>query len=332
MTASILDRFRRQPQPVILMYHRIASPVLDPWEIAVSATHFESQIEALADRRTILPMAEFAARHANGNLPRDAVAITFDDGYSDNVGTAAPILAGHEVPATLFIATAYVGRHREFWWDKLARLVLLHPGVAQWELPSLDRRVGFGDDDHLAGTAKWRGWDPPATRRQRVFQELWAFLRLLPLAQIEAALEALADQSAAPAAAVEDFPATVAALRRSTASGLMMIGAHTHTHRPLASIATDEAREDIVSGKGTAEAISELEIAGLAYPYGDCNAAVAAMARSAGFAWACTTRTAVVRHRRRDDQMLLPRVAVRDEPGEALLRHLDDLAGAKGRA
>jgi peptidoglycan/xylan/chitin deacetylase (PgdA/CDA1 family) len=327
MTPSLIDRFRHAPQPAIMMYHRVASPALDPWEIAVSASCFEDQIAALANRRSVMSMEEFAARQMRGDLPRDAVALTFDDGYVDNIETALPLLVKRGVPATFFVPTAYVGRAREFWWDELARLVMQHPGGARWDLPALGRRVEFGDDDHLAGSTAWRGWDAPKTRRQAIFHDVWAELKLRPLAETEAALRELAAQSAAPTAMAADYPATAVELARATASGLVAIEGHTHTHRPLAAIAIEQAGEEMAIGRQEGERLSGRAIAGLAYPYGNCNAAVASAARNAGFTWACTTREAVVR--RRDDAMLLPRVAARNETGEQLLRRLDDLTRGK---
>ena len=38
-----------------------------------------------------------------------AVALTFDDGYANVAVEAAPILAEHRLPATIFVATTYVG-------------------------------------------------------------------------------------------------------------------------------------------------------------------------------------------------------------------------------
>lgn len=328
MTPSLLDRLRRSPQPVIMMYHRVASPALDPWEMAVAAGLFEDQIATLARRRSVMQMDEFAARHMRGDLPRDAVAVTFDDGYVDNVGTALPVLVKHGVPATFFVPTGYVGRAREFWWDELARLVLLHPTTARWELRAMGRQLELGDDDQLAEPGTWRGWDAPRTSRQRVFRELWESLRLLPLDETEAALAEVARQSAAPAASAADYPATTREIVEAGASGLVTIAGHTRTHRPLASIAIDEAHREMDIGRQEAERLSGRRIGGLAYPYGDCNAAVAAAARDAGYSWACTTREAVVR--RRDDPMRLPRVTARNETGDALLGRLDDLAGGRG--
>ena len=52
------------------------------------------------------------------------MAITFDDGYADNAKLAGPILEGLGMPATFFITAGVVGSGREFWWDRLANLLL----------------------------------------------------------------------------------------------------------------------------------------------------------------------------------------------------------------
>jgi peptidoglycan/xylan/chitin deacetylase (PgdA/CDA1 family) len=56
---------------------------------------------------------------AGGSLPRRPIAITFDDGYLDNLHGALPILQRHGLRATFFIASGYVGGRRVFWWDRI---------------------------------------------------------------------------------------------------------------------------------------------------------------------------------------------------------------------
>ena len=41
-------------------------------------------------------------------LPPAAAAITFDDGYRDNLEIAAPILKRRGLPATLFVASGFI--------------------------------------------------------------------------------------------------------------------------------------------------------------------------------------------------------------------------------
>jgi peptidoglycan/xylan/chitin deacetylase (PgdA/CDA1 family) len=108
----------------ILMYHRIAPPGLDPWRLRVTPDHFEQQLSALKARFEVISLAEIPHRQDF----RNTVAITFDDGYADNLLRAKPILEEFETPATVFITTSYVNADREFWWDELEQL-FLYPGV-----------------------------------------------------------------------------------------------------------------------------------------------------------------------------------------------------------
>ncbi len=64
------------------------------------------------------------------------MAITFDDGYVDVLATALPLLERFDLPATVFLATGWLGSSRRFWWHDLARVVL--PARPLPELLELD--------------------------------------------------------------------------------------------------------------------------------------------------------------------------------------------------
>ena len=84
-------RRRRPAAPVILMYHRVAAPALDPWSLSVSPRHFAEQVEALRRHRTVLSLRQLVLDLAEGRLRPGAAAITFDDGYADNLHAALPV-------------------------------------------------------------------------------------------------------------------------------------------------------------------------------------------------------------------------------------------------
>jgi peptidoglycan/xylan/chitin deacetylase (PgdA/CDA1 family) len=107
---------------VVLLYHRVAEVAHDPWGLAVAPARFAEQLEALAKRFSPVPLRELAARMDAGGLPPRSVALTFDDGYRDNLEAAEPLLARYGVPATIFVVSWYVGAGREFWWDELEAL------------------------------------------------------------------------------------------------------------------------------------------------------------------------------------------------------------------
>lgn len=109
-----------QPGNIILLYHRVACVESDPWSLCVTPTHFAEHMEVLQRyARVRLDQMNRAGRRFGG---QPAVAVTFDDGYADNPRAAAPILKRYDTPATFFIATAYIGGSREFWWDELERV------------------------------------------------------------------------------------------------------------------------------------------------------------------------------------------------------------------
>lgn len=82
---------------------------------SIDASQSAISITADAFRRHVAWLASGAVRvvplEALMTLPphANAVALTFDDGFANFAELAAPLLARHELPATVFVATEHVG-------------------------------------------------------------------------------------------------------------------------------------------------------------------------------------------------------------------------------
>lgn len=99
---------RRRIGPLILMYHGLGgSDGVHPGE-------FVGQIEALAERRRVVPLAEAAASLGRPEAAELAV-ITFDDGYVDFAELAVPALMARGLHATVFVPAGRVGATND--WD-----------------------------------------------------------------------------------------------------------------------------------------------------------------------------------------------------------------------
>lgn len=78
------------------------------------------------------------------------LSITFDDGYRDNFEVAAPILKKHQLPATFFITTGFIGTQKVPFWDKD---LVAWPGWMSWEqvrsLAAQGFSIGAHTDTHI---------------------------------------------------------------------------------------------------------------------------------------------------------------------------------------
>jgi peptidoglycan/xylan/chitin deacetylase (PgdA/CDA1 family) len=94
--------------PVILTYHSISdgdSP------LKISPALFAEQMEWLVGKHDIRVLSLELLLQERQLVPAgETVVLTFDDGYADFYTHAAPILRKHQLPATVFLPTGYLGR------------------------------------------------------------------------------------------------------------------------------------------------------------------------------------------------------------------------------
>lgn len=318
---------------LILLYHRVAELPSDPYRLCVTPQYFAEHLEVLKKSYQPMPLQQLVQALRDGGFPDQAVAVTFDDGYIDNLYQAKPLLGRSAIPATVFVTTGFIRQEGECWWDELDRL-LLQPGTLpatlrlnvsgnayQWEL---SEAVHYGEED----LRRYRRWsvlekDDPS-RRHFLYRSLYQLLRPLSKKERRRVLDELlawahAESLARPTHRVLS-PDEVLHLAEG---GLVEVGAHSETHPVLSKLSVADQRVEIEGSKARLEEILGRPVTSFAYPYGgrsQFTAETVAIVREAGFSLACSTLAEVVW--RGTNCFRLPRVAVQDWNGEEFARRL----------
>jgi len=102
----------------ILLYHRVTEVPDSSCRPTHNVTprRFRTQIEGLLQRGyDAWPLQRVLAHHlARQPIPRNVFVVTFDDGFENVYRNAWPVLRDLHVPATVFLATAYLDSHEPF--------------------------------------------------------------------------------------------------------------------------------------------------------------------------------------------------------------------------
>ena len=265
---------RRTAAFPILKYHRVNDDA-DPFFSALPTGIFEGQMRHVARNYRVLPVEELVVRLQRGGLPRNALAITFDDGYRDNLTHAAPILSRLGLPATIFLATGFIGTAEVPWVDRLAY------GLKKSAATKV--RTPWNDELDLTDVpARLRAMERIREHFKRVTDE-----ERHPQLEILLGLLGVTDQRAFKNLMLswDDVHAL---------QGLgFTIGAHTVNHPILSRVSPQRAWTEILGARTMIESACGAAPRAFAYPNGgaeDYTETVRRLVREAGFTCAVTTR------------------------------------------
>lgn len=320
-----IKRFRKQftPRGLILMYHRVDEQGIDPWSLCVTPEHFAAHLDVLRRHLHPISLQNLAVAHGKAEIPDGAVAITFDDGYANNLFNAKPLLAEKDIPASVFVTTGYVGQAREFWWDELEQ-VILQPEHLPSQLSLLIQgqektwEVGEAIDYSTAAYQHDRGLhvlSDRASPRLKFYYAVWQALQGLDETERSQHLTEIYNWATVqPVARSSHRPMTAAELCHLEAGGVVEIGAHT-VHHPLLSAQTPSVQQaEISESKASLEAILGHPVQSFAYPFGVYSQETIGLVQQTGFSCACTTVAESVWQG--DHSLQLPRFEVRNWSGD----------------
>lgn len=327
--AEVQTRNSPDRKALILMYHRVADGGVDPWSLCVRRERFAEHLEVLRKNAHPMRLQEFVGKFANDDLPERTVVVTFDDGYTDNLTNAKPLLERNDIPATVFLTAGYLGENREFWWDELERFLLLPgtlPRVLQVQIAGTAYHWDLGNaacytEENWQRDRAWKAEEAPPSERHALYVVLWRLLQPISESERQGALNQLrawahASEFARPTHRPLSLEEVVALGR----GGLVEIGAHTVTHPALPGLSRESQQAEVRMSKHRIEEICGFPVRSFAYPYGAYSAEILPLVQDAGFNCACSTHLSAVR--KHTDRFQLPRVEVRDWSGDIFQRQL----------
>jgi peptidoglycan/xylan/chitin deacetylase (PgdA/CDA1 family) len=275
----------------ILFYHRVLSRPDPLMPDVLWSESFEMQISTLASIFNVLPLDTAVEQLFAGTLPDRSLAITFDDGYRDNLTVAVPVLKKYGLPATFFLTTGFLDgglMYNDIVVESVRRMA---SGSVNLEFLGLGMVSVDGPDSRIS-----------------LIHRITAAVKYLNPEERAKACARLSELSSE--ALPNDLMMSADDVRELSETG-MAIGGHTVDHPILARSNAADALEQIVANRTMLGELTGKLPTIFAYPNGkpgrDYGAEHVRMVRDAGYDFAVSTASgaAIPTH----DRYQLPRVS-----------------------
>jgi peptidoglycan/xylan/chitin deacetylase (PgdA/CDA1 family) len=290
----------------ILMFHRVCPKSGKPrifynTQLEVTPGYLENAVVFFKERGyEFISLDRMYRLFLENTFKKKFVVVTFDDGYSNTLTHALPVLKKHDVPFTVYVSTNFPDGKAVLWWDLLEDL-LLERDIIEIEIGSKYHRfdcasmkekedtfeairsiiIGFSERDFLPGVEK-------------IFKglEVDIYSKAVELALSWEEVTELARQPG------------------------VTIGAHTVNHYALKELPEERAVYEVTESKKKIEAHIGKEVRHFAYPFGrmgHMGAKDLDIIKKYGFKTAVTTIPGNIFPGHRDHLVYLPRVHMREE-------------------
>lgn len=255
---------------LILNYHG----VLDHEPVRLNNRHvsrdqFEQDLSYLRKHYEIVPLKAMYGQGSPAASGRPRVAVTFDDGYLNNLEFALPLLKKYEVPATFYIVTGALDNPKFILWADTLDILFHYFRPETFEVRGTAFQLRAGGGYFNGDTSLWEFIKSMQEDRDDWINEL---TRQFP--DFEKKLEHHRMQWKMMSAAQ---------VRTCHESGLIEIGSHTHQHYNLGRISESLVREELTTSRSILENLIQAEVTGIGYPDGDYTDAVKNIAEQAGY-------------------------------------------------
>jgi hypothetical protein len=213
--------------------------------------------------------------------------VTFDDGWRDNFETAFPILRDLRLPATVFLATGFIGT-RAWFWTETVTFLLMRGDLGRLERAGVPTAMPMSPWHALRGLLRPTADGAGDRWREEAVSRAIQRLKEHPPERLTAFCEELRSvlDLRLP---TERVTLTWDEVREMSAGGVSF-GSHTATHAILPGLSPGAVRHELQASRQTLEARGVSGVPVFCYPNGAFDEATKRLAQEAGYRAALTTR------------------------------------------
>lgn len=294
--------------------------------LCVTPSHFKEHLQILSDYYYPISLRQLRLSIEKRQITQNSVAVTFDDGYADNLWHAAPLLEKYNIPGTVFVTSGLVGKCKETISDTLERIFLLSkslPAVLTLQIDGKPNKWFLGNSPpHLGSWNITSDHDP--SPRHRCYRDFHRILRPMSTEQREEVISELFSWSGRPSdRRRERLTMDADELLQIKHSGLIEIGSHGVNHLMMSKQTLKDQEFELNSSKRELEEILGCPVTSFAYPYGGrdaVNSETMRLVRKQGYALACDNVPGAVKPR--SNVYTIPRFLVRNWNGDEFAKRL----------
>ena len=236
----------------------------------ITAWHFERQLEYFKRNFAIVSLHELCTMKAQGITPdRPTIALTFDDGFLNNLTVALPLLEKYNIPATFFICTAGITDPQ-----------YAHPTdrVDIIRMSSTSSLIQIGDESFYR-----RGHVVAGQKRDKhVYHYLINKLSYPDWLRMNDSLAAQLDENIVMQNSEVYHLMSDQDVRDLANNKLVCLGSHGHQHINFLTLSREETQFQLRASKNVIEAYFK-PVDAMAFPYGYFNSTSIALAKAAGY-------------------------------------------------
>lgn len=226
----------------IIYFHRVLSDSSLYYPDDITESEFESLIKLFSRVFNLSSLNDIDKPSKDGRM---RLAITFDDGYKDNL-KAAKILKKYGAPCTFFVSTEGVEKGI-LWQDKIIECI---------------KAMTADEINQQGGSTQGKAYSRAAFahEKQTEIKQLSPYQRNLKIKN----LEDISGKDTYPRIMLDEDD-----IKTLSKDPLFDIGGHTHSHSILSTLSSTQTRDEIRKNKVLLEVLVGREIKHFAYPNGN---------------------------------------------------------------